>query len=113
MPAPQNRKRRLIQADPTAGMTPGERAEFLRRQALALPTAQIGLTPRVINSLESLDVIYCHELVALEYDVLEHLGSRAVGEVLAAVKGVGLDLPTGWKKSKSPPKKKSKKRRRK
>lgn len=111
MPPPDRRRRRPRSGGPSpeilAQWTPEERARYENERRLETPIAEMKLSVRCVNTLESLSVILCKDLMgktAEELFEIPNFGETTLKEIIRAVQALGLTPP--WKMPKKPPAKK-------
>ena len=82
--------------------TKAQRIEYQRAQALETPTAEMGMSVRVVNALESAGVFLAKDLLEESAGTLlaiKNFGESSLAEVSSAIKRLGLPLPRGWRRT--------------
>lgn len=95
---PRNRRRRAVK-DPTAAMSPEDKAAYLKAQAAQTPISEMGLPVRIVNALEEADMILCDQLLRLSREsltALPNFGTKTLKLVTTAVEALGLEPPADW-----------------
>lgn len=97
MPPPNRKYRKPARTGlDTSTWTAAERAEHRRQELLRTPVAEMGLSVRIVNTLEDNNVIVAADLVRQTYDSLmrmKNFGEKTLGEVRKAVVKLGLAAP--------------------
>lgn len=73
-----------------------EQAAYVKQQAMEKPIAEIGLSVRIVNTLENLGVLLVKDLLAMTTDNLleaSNLGIETLRQIQQVVKTLGLKPP--------------------
>lgn len=103
------RRRRRRGGRPSAEVmqqwTAAQRAAYERELRLDTPVAEMGVSVRLVNTLESLGIILCRDLLKLSADQLydiPNFGDKMLVECREGVKRLGLPAPWGWRLPRRP-----------
>lgn len=94
----QNRRRRKTKnSEPNmSNWSDMEKAVYRRKAALRTPIAEMGLSVRIINTLEDNNILLCCDLVAQTYEnlmAMKNFGDKTLSEVRKAITDLGLQAP--------------------
>ena len=96
---PLNRRRRNVERDPTIGMTPPEKREYVRKQRVELSLSEAGLSVRSVNGLEEEGIYDVKTLLRQSKERLmgiKNLGEKAMSELKSVMLGLDLEIPDSW-----------------
>lgn len=77
---------------------PVERAAFLRNKQMEMPIAEVGVSVRIVNTLEEHGIVVVRQLLSQTREDLlgkKNFGEKTLEELHAAVVAVGLE-PPAW-----------------
>jgi len=78
-----------------------QRAEYARELRLDTPVAEMGVSVRLVNTLENLGIILCRDLMqftAAQLYEIPNFGDKMLVECREGVKRLGLQPPRGWRR---------------
>jgi DNA-directed RNA polymerase alpha subunit len=84
-----------------------DRIKWKTAKLMQTPVAEMGLPVRIVNALEDRSIILVDSLLAQSYEdlmAIKNFGTKALAQVKAAIRRLGLPLPA-WRKPRnaSPP----------